>query len=79
MLGNKFKEPKGGQEGWGIMGTEGRGRKAGAKSCVALQVMIRSLDFTEDNAMSVGCGCVRNTRNRTFTILTIFKFTVHWH
>lgn len=61
----KFKGLKGGQEGWRITGAEGRGREAGAKSCVASQVMTRSLDFTEYNAMSVGYGCVTTHKTKS--------------
>lgn len=62
----KFKGLKGGQESWGIItGAEGRGRKAGAKSRVASQVMTRSLDFPEYNAMSVGYGCVTTHKTKS--------------
>lgn len=39
------------------MGVEGgAGKEAGAKSYVALQAMLRCLDFPGNNGMSVGCG-----------------------
>lgn len=51
-------------EGWRT-GAEGSGRKAGARSCVAAQVMTRSLDFTDYNAMSVGYGCVTTHKTKS--------------
>lgn len=60
----KCKGLKGGQEGWRT-GAEGSGRKAGARSCVAAQVMTRSLDFTDYNAMSVGYGCVTTHKTKS--------------
>lgn len=45
--------------------SRGKRAEAGAKSRVASQIMTRSLDFPEYNAMSVGYGCVTTHKTKS--------------